>query len=169
MIKLGINHTTIIEPYLFFYYLEQLGKLLAKQGFSNLLFQVYNCQLIVINSVLRHEQTETTTKLVSLTTYVRLKLINLCVELNCIQAVAFHQQLLADLLTSADPASPTATASTSPASLLKLLQIDPVEACLVREQIYAHKQRLSHMKDEEALLEAQSGGKIYNDMIVTIF
>jgi len=115
-------------------------------------------QLIVISSVLKYNLTDSA-KLVSLTTYVRLKLINLCVELNCIQAISFHQQILSDLLTSnSDPnsSSTSNTASSNPLVLLKLLQIDPIEACIVREQIYTQKQRISQMKDEEAILEAQS-------------
>ena len=159
MNKLGINQSTIIEPYLFFYYLDQLARMLTEQGYSNLLFSVYNMQLIIINSVLKMDMGEKNqNKLISFNCYIRLKLINLCVELNCIQAVAFHQQLLTDMLITPDPLNPVAPNmnTTSPSNLLKLLQIDPLEACIVREQIYAQKQRVSHMQDEEAIQQAQS-------------
>lgn len=159
MNKLGINQSTIIEPYLLFHYLDLLAQMLADQGYSNLLFSVYNVQLIIVNSVLISDIADKNqSKLISLNSYIRLKLINLCVELNCIQAVAFHQQLLTDLLITPDPLNPVAPNinTMSPSNLLKLLQIDPLEACIVREQIYAQKQRVSHMQDEEAIQQAQS-------------
>lgn len=38
--------------------------------------------------------------------------------------------------------------------LLKLAQIDPNEICLVRERIYAHKQRLANAQNEQAAVAA---------------
>lgn len=40
--------------------------------------------------------------------------------------------------------------------LLKLAQIDPNEICLVRERIYAHKQRLANAQNEQAAVAAAS-------------
>ena len=107
MNRIGINATTIVEPYLLFYYLDMLGKMLSEQGYTNLLFPVYNLQVILINTVLKQDfANSTSNKQISLNCYVRLKLINLCVELNCIQGVAFHQQLLTDLIVPIDPLNP---------------------------------------------------------------
>ena len=154
MNKIGINPTTIVEPYLLFYYLDKLGGMLAEQGYTHLLFPVYNLQLILINCVLKYEfESIAQSKLVSMNSYIRLKLINLCVELNLTSAVAFHQQLLNDLIVTPDAAA-TATGAVAPpynsSLLLKLLQIDPIEACYVREHIFERKQRMSQLQDEEA-------------------
>lgn len=157
MNKIGINQTTVVEPYLLFYYLDMLGKMLAEQGYSNLLFPIYNLQVVLVNTVLKQDfNNSTSNKQISLNCYVRLKLINLCVELNCIQGVAFHQQLLTDLMIPADPLNPLPGSNSNPSNLLKLLQLDPLEACIVREQIFQKNQSQSHMQEEEAILKAQS-------------
>ena len=128
--------------------------MLAEQGYTHLLFPVYNLQLILINCVLKYEFENTAqSKLISMNSYIRLKLVNLCVELNLTNAVAFHQQLLNDLIVTPDATVP-ATSVVAPQSnsslLLKLLQIDPIEACYVREHIYEKKQRINQLQDEEA-------------------
>jgi hypothetical protein len=145
MEKIGINQTTIIEPYLLFYYLDLLAKMLNEEGYSNLLFPIFNFQLILINCVLKYDMESTShTKLISMNAYVRFKIINLCIELNLIQAVSFNQQLLHDLIVTPDPTAPSSTINnnSNPINLLKLLQIDPIEVCLVRlVKLYKNKKK----------------------------
>ena len=99
MKKTGINQHTIIEPYLLFGYLDMLARMLADAGYSQYLFQIYNLQLVLVNCAIKfHDSTHG--QLNSLNNYVRLKLINLCIELNMIASVGFHQQALASFLLS---------------------------------------------------------------------
>ncbi|CAF0832143.1 unnamed protein product [Brachionus calyciflorus] len=158
MKKTGINQHSLSEPSLLFYYLEQLSEMLNKQGWSHLLFPVYYLQLFVVNSAL---VLENHSQIVSLNIYVRLKLINLCVELNLIQSIGFHQQALALFILK--QGSPETTPMVSAQSLipnanllLKLIQIDALEACLSRDQVYSFKQRLTQLEDEESNLKANS-------------
>lgn len=158
MRRTGINQHTISEPNLTFYYLETLAKMLAKLGYNHLLFPVYNLQLIIVSCVLKNDFDQVNqTQLVSMYAYIRLRMINLCVELNLINSVGFHQQALANFVITAsklktdpvDPVQINQTTSGNPSILLKLVQIDPAEAVYVREQIYNQKQRMSQIEAEE--------------------
>ncbi len=172
MHKTGLNPKTIVEPSLTFYYLEILAKMLAEQGFSQLLFPIYNLQLFLINNVLKFNLETTAsnqTQLVSLYAYVRFKLINLCVELNLIGSVSFHQQSLATYILEnsklktepIDPNILNQSAISNPLILLKLVQIDPLEVVFIREQIFNQKQRISQIEaEEEASMNAQSSFSI---------
>lgn len=53
--------------------------------------------------------------------------------------------------------------------LLKLAQIDPNEICLVRERIYAHKQRLANAQNEQAAVAAaaSSAAGVFNSASLT--
>ena len=109
------------------------------------------------------------TQLYSLNSYVRLKLINLCIELNMITSINFHQQALASLILSSKQTTPhnaealahglnmaSAAITGNPSLMLKLVQIDPNEVCFVREQLYNQKQRLSQLANEEQALNSAS-------------
>ena len=161
MKKTGINQHTIVEPYILFYYLDMLSNMLSELGFSQYLFQIYNLQLLLVNCAIKFNDSMNF-QLYSMNSYVRLKLINLCVELNMISSINFHQQALANLILSSKqppgvavtPESlnmASAAITVNPSLMLKLVQIDPNEVCFVREQLYAQKQRLSQLANEEAL------------------
>jgi hypothetical protein len=161
MKKTGINQHTIVEPYILFYYLDMLSSMLSDVGFSFYLFQIYNLQLLLVNCAIKFSD-PINTQLYSLNSYVRLKLINLCTELNMISSINFHQQALATLILNSKQASgvqvtpealnmASAAINVNPSIMLKLVQIDASEVCYVREQLYAQKQRLSQIANEEAL------------------
>lgn len=177
MKKTGINQHSIVEPYLLFYYLEQLGKMLSEEGFSQLLFPLYYLQLILVNCAIKFDASSNLSQNVSLNIYVRLKLINLCVQLNLIQSVSFHIQAIATLVVNSNMkqqlvaggtasvvldattqviSNTTAAITANPSLFLKLLQIDPLEVCFTREQIYINKQRISQIEDEENSLSSMS-------------
>jgi hypothetical protein len=168
MKKTGINSSTIVEPYLLFYYLDKLANMLEDLGFSHLLFQIYYLQLFLISCAVKFDSSNNSTQLTSLHNYVRLRLINLCVRLNLTTSVAFHQQALATFVTKQNTPTPLvpenqavtlmAAINANPSILLKLLQVDASEACFVREQIYAQKQRLSQLENEDYNLNAVSIG-----------
>lgn len=162
MKKTGINQSSIHEPYLLFFYLDELGKMLNEQGYSQLLFPLYYLQLILVNSAIKFDSSSQI-KNNSLNIYIRMKLINLCTELNLIQSIGFHQQALASLILNSGPVLPdtanavsTTAAVPNPNVLLKLIQIDPTEVCLLREQVYSLKQRLAQLEDEESAFAANS-------------
>lgn len=168
MRKTGINQHTVSEPYLLFYYLDMLAKMLNELGHTQLLFPIFNFQLILVNNVMRFDAAlSSSVNNTSLNAYVRLKLINTCVDLNLIPSVYFQQQALANSVLSngkpqdvlANPAQTTYTVADfqqNPSILLKLIQIDSNEVCEVREQINIHKQRLARLEDEESSLKDKS-------------
>jgi hypothetical protein len=55
MKKTGINANTIVEPYLLFYYLDLMAQMLDQLGYSNLLFPVYNLQLLLVNNLIKFD------------------------------------------------------------------------------------------------------------------
>jgi hypothetical protein len=171
MKKTGINQNTIAEPYLLFYYLDQLAQMLSDLGFSSLLFPLYNLQMILVNNLIKFDTTNKNLinqqQLISLVFYVKLKCINLCVELNLINSVSIHQISLINMISNLNKQTNLATPSDTPLNgqviidqnpsiLLKLIQIDSNEVCVLREQIYAHKQRLAQLENEEAAMNASS-------------
>ena len=187
MKKTGINSNTISEPCMFFYYLDLLGNMLIQKGFSHFLFPIYYLQLVLANYVINlpifagnspapHATTAPATaaatshaRNVSLSIYTRMKLLNLCVELNLSAAVTFHQQQLASfILSTSKPAelvteqsgSILSTVIANPSIFLKLVQIDAGEVCAVREQIYSHKKRMAQVQEEEASQSLKSYGSI---------
>ena len=106
-------------------------------------------------------------QLISLTFYIKLKLINLCVDLNLIGSVGMHQisliQLISNLNKQSNQTTPADTPvngpqmiEQNPSILLKLIQIDSSEVCVLREHIYAHKQRLAQLESEEAAMNAST-------------
>lgn len=113
MKKTGINAHTIAEPYLLFHTLDSLDKMLSDIGLDHLRFPVVHLQLILLNTCLKFDQPASSG---SLNTYVRLKLINLCIELNLINSVSFHQQALANVITGALKIQATDSANPSPLS-----------------------------------------------------
>ena len=156
MKRTGINQTTIIEPYMLFNHLDSLGNKLSELGLAQLIFPVLNLQLILVNCVLKSDMEQS--QLVSMNAYLRFKLINLCIMLNLLGSVNFHQQALANIVNPAtnDPNQGQQGNTMNPAVLLKLIQIDPFEVCAVREQIYNLKQRLSQLEDDEANMADKS-------------
>lgn len=171
MKKTGINQNTIVEPYLLFYYLDQLAQMLSDLGYSSLLFPLYNLQMILVNNLIKFDTNNKNLvnqqQLVSLVFYVKLKCINLCVELNLISSVSIHQISLINMISNLNKQSNLTTPSDTPINgqfiidqnpsiLLKLIQIDSNEVCVLREHIYAHKQRLAQLENEEAAMNASS-------------
>ncbi len=109
--------------------------------------------------------------MISITCYTRLKLINLCVQLNLISAVNFHQQALVNCIyagINTNPANNTNQMNAAqqvqtqnptqavinainavPSLILKLIEPDPFEISMIREEIYAFNQsKIQAMKDE---------------------
>ena len=156
MKRTGINRSTIVEPYMIFHHLHTLSEMLGELGFAQLQLPVLNLQLIVVNSVLKADMEQA--QLVSLNSYLRYQMINLCVEMNLLSAVGFHQQALTLLVSP--PTDPAVPQSSTPATLLKLLQIDPFDVCVVREQLFNLKQRLSQLDEEESSLVEKSSSSI---------
>ncbi len=156
MKKTGINQHTISEAYLLFYYLDELGEMLIKQGHSHLLFQIYALQLVLANNVIKFPNVNN----VSLNIYVRMKYINLCVQLNLINSINFHQQALGSYILSMSKSADQASDQNSsvilssilsnPSIFLKFVQLDAYEVCAVREHIYSFKKRMAQMQEEEA-------------------
>ncbi len=140
--------------------------------------------MIIINNVIKYDlEAPTHIQLVSLYSYVRLKLIDLCVELNLVNSVAFQQQSLATFILANsklknEPVEPNLlnqTVGANPSILLKLVQIDPIEVVFLKEQIYNQKQRMSQIiAEEETSLNANSTfslgsttRKLNNDLVST--
>lgn len=157
----GINESTITDPFVFFYFLDMLSEMLYEQGQSHLLFSIYYLQLVLATNVLKSSLSGSN---VSLSIYVRIKLINLCTELNLISSVNVQlQQLASYVLNLSRPTDIAAQAAfdqnlasqvqavvQNPSIFVKLVQIDANEVCQVREQIYSHKKRMAQVQEEEA-------------------
>lgn len=94
MKKTGVNANTINEPNLLFHSLDALDKVLSELGLDQMRLPVVHLQLILFNTCLKFEQQQVTSSSSSVYTYLRLKLIDICTNLNLINSVAFHQQAL---------------------------------------------------------------------------
>jgi hypothetical protein len=168
MKKTGINVHTIGEPYILFCFLEILDKMLDELGFSQFRFPVAQLQLILINSCIKFDSQTLQTS--TFNSYIRLKLINTCAELNLIASIASHQQCLANIVLNLKQQqqqqqvvdSSAVNIGSEPLALLKLAQIDANEVCLLREQIHAYKLRLSNLQNEDAAMAAAGGGGGFN-------
>jgi hypothetical protein len=157
MKKTGVNFHTIQEPLVFYYYLDMLADMLNQQGLTHFLFLIYNVQLILLKTSIKPKlQAPLNQQLISLECYTRLKLLNLCIELNLINSVSLHQQSMVIYLTilqptnnaAPPPVSPSSITS-SPGSLLKLIQLDASEVSFVRDEIYENNQRKAQIAKEE--------------------
>ncbi len=166
MKKFGLNSNTVPEPYMLFLYLDMLESMLKQHGCSHMLFPVYYLQLILVNNLIKLNNNQTN---VSLNIYVRMKMINLCIELNLISSVNFHQQQLAlvvlsstqspELLAEQAP-SILASVTSNPAVFMQLVKIDAAEVVVVRDQIYSHKKRMAQVLEEEATKSLKSSTSI---------
>lgn len=171
MKKSGINNHTVSEPYLLFHSLDKLDRLVDDLGYDQLRFAVCHLQLILINTCLKFDQSSTP-HLASLNAYVRFKMINLCTELNLIGAVEKHHQALANTLLNDLKSQPQQTTDTNafstlgsnPLTLLKLLQIDANEVCIVRDRIAAYKARLANAQNEEAAAAAAAATAVSSNL-----
>ena len=147
MKKTGINANTIQEPLVFYYYLDMLADMLNQQGFTHFLFLIYNFQLILIKTAVKQKlQAPVNQQFISLECYTRLKIINLCIELNIISSVNLHQQAMVILLTNTQTQTQI---NTTPGALLKLIQLDPAEVSFIRDEIYENNQRKAQIAKEE--------------------
>lgn len=153
MNKTGINKNSISEPYLLFYYLDKLADMLRNYGWSHLIFPIHYLQLFLVNSALKMDSQ---TQITSLNIYLRLRMINLCVELNLIQAIGFHQQALATLILKPTTDISGQVAQPNASIFLKLIQIDALEACLSRDEIYSFKQRLTQLEHDDTNVKSSS-------------
>ena len=153
MKKTGINKNSISEPYLLFYYLDKLVEMLRNYGWSHLIFPVHYLQLFLVNSALKMENKS---QVISLNIYLRLRMINLCAEMNLIQAIGFHQQALAKLVLKPTTDISAQVAHPNASIFLKLIQIDALEACLSRDEIYSFKQRLTQLEHEDTNFKSNS-------------
>lgn len=166
MKKTGINVYTIGEPYILFCFLEILDKMLDDLGFSQFRFPVAQLQLILINNCIKFDSqtSQNSSSSSTFNSYIRLKLINTCAELNLIASIASHQQCLANIVLNLKQQqqqvvdSSAVNIGSEPLALLKLAQIDANEVCLLREQIHAYKLRLSNLQNEDAAMAAAGGG-----------
>lgn len=115
MKKTGINAYTINEPYLLFHSLNSLDKLLDELGFDQMRLPVVQLQLILLNTCVRFEQQpQQQQQVASLYTYVRLKLISICTDLNLTNSIGFHQQALTNLSAVEIKIQQETTGSTNP-------------------------------------------------------
>ncbi len=140
------------------------------EGYTHFLFAVYNLQILLVKTALKQTLNKNSSstlgsQLVSIICYIRLKLIKLCVELNLIQSIAFQQQAIVsciygnNVMPSANPATQTnaaqqaQTQSTTqaitnainainaiPSLMLKLIEPDPFEISMIREEVYVYNQ-----------------------------
>jgi hypothetical protein len=162
----GINEHTIAEPYLLFYYLEQLSLMLNEHGLSYLLFVIYNLQLALLNCAIKYKPN--TQSCSTLFSYVKFKLIELCVQLNLSQSIGFHQQSLIKLTLirqnqiglaqtndqlTAQIENLNELFQINQTLLLKLLKPDANEMCLLRETIYEHRQELHETENQQDSLK----------------
>lgn len=156
MRKNGLNTNTIKEPFLLFHFLDLLGEMINELGYTHLLFPIYSMQIMLARSALiqKFSSSQESLKLTSTLAYIRLKLMILCVELNLVNSVAHHQQVLVNHLYE----NQLQSENFHPGLLLKLVQLDPSEVSLVRDEIYSYNQRkIQAAKDEANLLLSKKG------------
>jgi hypothetical protein len=156
-------------------------------GYTHFLFAVYNLQILLVKTALKQTLNKNASpmignQLISIICYIRLKLINLCVELNLIQSIQFHQQAIVsciyanNVIPSGNPTTQTNAAQQAhtqsttqlitnainainaiPSLILKLIEPDPFEICMMREEIYTFNQNKVHLvKDDDPENRKQS-------------